>query len=134
MSELNTKKTHIMDHRSNEVCFSAKEKKALIRILKGIAVADNEIKMAELNILKRVGQKLNISTQEFVESDKLTLLQAASALHDLSPEKKQYVANMIALLIIIDGDIDAREMAIGAFVTSMCDLPEANAQQALIDL
>ena len=105
------------------VNFTLNEKLAIMRILKGIAIADEKIDVREMKFLVAARNELGLSSQEFSNADNYTLLEAANMLQALTNEEKQEVSDLMALATTIDGHIDSREMEIVKFVFLLCNLP-----------
>jgi hypothetical protein len=49
----------------------------------------------------------------------------------MTSEEKKYVTSYLGLIICADGKIDDKEMALWSLISSVCDLPTMNLEQAL---
>jgi hypothetical protein len=111
------------------------ERVAILRVLKGIVVADGELKPEEIALLLRISQRMKASTQEFEDADDLSLLDAAKILNGLTSDEKQFVSACISSTIAIDAEVHPKEAAVGAFIMKMCDLPaHKNLESAFADV
>ena len=56
---------------------------------------------------------------------------AISMISGFNYERKKYVASYLAVIMIADGDIDDKELALWQMATLLCGLPEMNVKQAV---
>lgn len=101
---------------------TTEEKKALVKILIEIMHADRVVKEKEVNYLKEVRKNIDISDVEYEEASNLNVLACLTTLRGLNLPDKQEVREMMKTMIMIDGDIDKREMDLFKVVCSGADI------------
>lgn len=106
--------------------FTSIEKLAIIRLVKAIVAADNITHPGEVVMAHGLFAYLRVTKQDLKKADEMSLLEAIMALHNLSNNGRQFVANTMALMCIIDGHVDTNEVKIITFISSLLKLPNAN--------
>lgn len=102
--------------------FSYQQKIAMMRILLDIVNADGIVDVRETFFFNQllVEFGMNEDDREVVK-DKNSLL-ALAQINDMSNEQKSYFADLMAKMIVVDGDINVNEVAIYDIVSQFCKI------------
>lgn len=65
------------------------------------------------------------------EAQKMDFHKAIGIISNFDNERKKYVASYMAVIMIADGEIDDKELALWQLVTLLCGLPEMDVNQAV---
>ena len=115
--------------------FTGQELAAVMKL--GIAMigADGRTDESEMEVVRNelmrfgasVGQMLALTKQaQQMESN-----EAIKIISNFDYERKKYVASYLAVIMIADGEIDDKELALWQMATLLCGLPEMDVKQAV---
>lgn len=97
--------------------------------------ADGRIDENEVLVLFTELQSFNVP-KEHVEplmagADEMESWMAIDILSKLNKKQKKYVASFLGTIMVSDGDIDKKEMALWKLVSSLCNFPTMNVAEAV---
>lgn len=115
--------------------FSGEELAAVMKLGIAMISADGRTDEREMEVVKNeltrfgasVGQMLSLTR----EAQQMKPETAISIISGFNYERKKYVASYLAVIMIADGDIDDKELALWQMATLLCGLPEMNVKQAV---
>jgi len=115
--------------------FSGKELAAVMKMAIAMVGADGRSDDREMEVVRTeltrfgasVGQMLALSR----EAQKMEFQNAISIISDFDYERKKYVSSYLAVIMIADGEIDDKEVALWQLVSLLCGLPEMDVNQAV---
>ena len=115
--------------------FTGQELAAVMQL--GIAMigADGRTDESEMEVVKNellrfgasVGQMLSLTKQ----AQEMKSSEAIRIISNFDYERKKYVASYLAVIMIADGEIDDKELALWQLATLLCGLPEMDVNQAI---
>lgn len=100
-----------------------KEKNAIIRILKDIIFADGIVDQREMKLLEKIEENLGVSELSDNEVDKMSSLSALAVVRELPLDIKVEFAKMMGDMIVVDNDINYKEVEMYNLVIDTCDIP-----------
>ncbi len=93
--------------------FEKTEKKAIVKVLEKIIMADGEFHQKEQLFLLALLKEFNMSISEAKEgTENIDLETALFVLSNMSKEKKEYVKEKATFVSIIDGEMHPNEIAL----------------------
>ena len=115
--------------------FTGEELAAVMKLGIAMIAADGHNDESEMEVVRvelsrfgaSVGQMLALSR----EAQSMEFDNAIRIISSFDYERKKYVASYLAVIMIADGEIDDKELALWQLVTLMCGLPEMNVNQAV---
>lgn len=115
--------------------FTGQELAAVMKLGIAMISADGRTDEREMEVVKNeltrfgasVGQMLSL-TREAQQMESKTAIEVIS---NFDYERKKYVASYLAVIMIADGDIDEKELALWQMATLLCGLPEMDVNQAV---
>lgn len=110
--------------------FKSYEKSAVTCLLALIVGADGEIHERELALSSLFFAKLGMTTEDLQAGEAMSSAQAFSIISGMASDKRKLVCALLGDVIMVDGDVDAREMAVWRAISSICNFPEMNIGEA----
>ena len=115
--------------------FTGQELAAVMKLGIAMISADGRTDEREMEVVKNeltrfgasVGQMLSL-TREAQQMESKTAIEVIS---NFDYERKKYVASYLAVIMIADGEIDEKELALWQMATLLCGLPEMDVNQAV---
>lgn len=115
--------------------FTGEELAAVMKMGIAMVGADGRTDESELEVVRNelsrfgasVGQMLALSR----DAQRMEFDKAVRIISIFDFERKKYVASYLAVIMISDGEIDDKEVALWQLVTLMCGLPEMDVNQAV---
>lgn len=115
--------------------FTGQELSAIMKLGIAMSGADGHTDNTEVDVvfneLERFGasviQKLHLTKL----SEQMKFDEAIRIISNFDDERKKYVASYLAVIMIADGVIDDKEIALWQLATLLCDLPAMDVQQAV---
>lgn len=115
--------------------FTGQELAAVMKLGIAMISADGRTDEREMEVVRNelsrfgasVGQMLSLTR----EAQQMKSETAISIISDFDPERKKYVASYLAVIMIADGEIDDKELALWQMATLLCGLPEMDINQAV---
>ena len=115
--------------------FSYDDRKAVYYIARGMVCADGKIREIELHALTTEMLRIGSSLEELLEfENNLKYIKGSdctSRISKFSDEKKKHFCALLGAIIIVDGDIDEKEMQLWSLTSYLCDLPTMSVADAL---
>ena len=99
-----------------------KAKIAIIKILSEIIYADNIVHNAEVEYIDEVVRSFDMDENYKSDVEKLNTLQALSAIRELSITQKEKIAKMMGKMIVIDKDINYKEVKLYNAFCESCNI------------
>ncbi len=100
---------------------------AMIKLGKAMAAADGRLDEKELTLMSAVVISFGVSASDYAEmlelSDAIDATTALGIISGMTDSQKKYVCAFLANIMIVDGDVDAKEEALWNLTTALCDLP-----------
>lgn len=100
-----------------------KEKNAIIRILKDIIFADGIVDQRETKLLEEIEDNLGVSEISDNEVDRMSSLSALAIVRDLPLEDRTEFAKLMGRMIVVDNDINYKEVEVYNMVIESCNIP-----------
>lgn len=118
--------------------FTLEEMAAVMKLGMAMVSADGRADEREFDVVRKelsrfgasVGQMLSISN----EAQKMDFDRAINLVSNFETERKRYVASYLAVIMIADGEIVDKEVALWQLVSLLCGLPEMDVNQAVDNL
>lgn len=115
--------------------FTSEELAAVMKLGIAMISADGRTDEREMEVVKNeltrfgasVGQMLSLTR----EAQQMKSETAISIISNFDYERKKYVASYLAVIMIADGEIDDKELALWQMATLLCGLPEMDVRQAV---
>lgn len=115
--------------------FTGQELAAVMKLGIAMISADGRTDEREMEVVKNeltrfgasVGQMLSLTR----EAQQMKSETAISIISAFDYERKKYVASYLAIIMIADGEIDDKEVALWQMATLLCGLPEMDVRQAI---
>ena len=117
--------------------FTREQMAAMFKVAKLMATADGSIEKQEVEVIFLVLQQFGIIKDTL---DSIALEKAADAMEPsksieilsrMANNQKRYVCGYLAAIMIGDGDIDAKELALWTMVSTMAKFPNMTMKEAL---
>lgn len=102
--------------------FTYQQKIAMMRILLDIVNADGIIDARETFFFNELMKEFSMNEVDLNLVNEKNSLLALVQVHDMSPEQKDFFSELMAKMIIVDGDINVNEVAIYDVVSQFCNI------------
>ena len=115
--------------------FTGEELAAVMKLGIAMISADGRTDEREMEVVRNeltrfgasVGQMLSLTR----DAQQMKSETAISIISGFDYERKKYVASYLAVIMIADGEIDEKELALWQMATLLCGLPEMDVRQAV---
>ncbi len=104
--------------------FSYQQKIAILRILFDIVQADGQIDAREIYYFNQIKEELGLDAEARKDINDKNSLLALLQIKAFSAEQKEYLAKLMANMIVVDEDINPNEVAIYDVVREYCGLEQ----------
>lgn len=115
--------------------FSVREMIAIFKMANAMVMADGKIEDEEIRLMSIEATKFGIQLNEFkrlvMAAESMDVSESIEIVSNMSLEQKEYVASYLGVIMISDGDIDDKELALWKMLTFMCKLPPMSLPQAI---
>lgn len=115
--------------------YSEEELAAVLKIAIAMVSADGRSDDREMEVLKNELTRFGASVYQMLtltkEAQNMAFQEAISIISKFDYERKKYVASYLAVIMIADGEIDKKELALWQLVSLLCGLPEMDVNQAV---
>ena len=115
--------------------FSGEELAAVMKLGMAMVAADGRSDKAEFEVVTKELTRFGASLVQILalaeKSKQMEFEKAIELVSHFDYERKKYVASYLAVIMIADGEIDEKEVALWQLVTMVCDLPEMDVEQAV---
>ena len=118
-----------MKSSQNKITFTYQQKIAMMRILLDIINADGVIDARETYLFNQLMEEFDMSNEDKEIVNKKNSLLALAQLHDMEEPQKEYFADIMAKMIMIDEDVNYNEVAIYDLVQRVCHISKSFAEQ-----
>lgn len=106
--------------------FSNLEKIAIAQVSFRMIAADGKVDHEERAITFPIWSKMQITGEHLREAGQMADLTSLSIIANMDSNKKRFVAALLGIIMVADGNIDEKELALWRLVSSMCNLPTMN--------
>lgn len=115
--------------------FSGNELAAVLKMAMAMIGADGRIDVREMEIVRNELTRFGASVGQMKaltdEAQKMEFDKAVGIISNFDYERKEYVSSYLAIIMISDGEIDDKEVALWQLVSLLCGLPEMDVNQAI---
>ena len=115
--------------------FSGHELAAVMKLGIAMVGADGRTDESEMEIVRKELQRFGASVVQMLaltkEAQQMEFNEAIRIISNFDYERKEYVASYLAVIMISDGEIDDKELALWQLATLLCGLPEMDVRQAV---
>ena len=115
--------------------FSGKELTAILKMGRAMVMADGKIDENEIKVmtteLLRFGIPQDHVAMLLKGTDLMEASEALAVLSGLDEERKKYVSSYLGTIMVSDGDIDDKEMALWRLISTLCSFPTMNIVDAV---
>lgn len=111
--------------------FTYQQKIAMMRILLDIVNADGVVDVRETFFFNQLLVEFSMSEEDRAMVEEKNSLLALVQVNDMSDEQKKYFSELMAKMIIVDGDINVNEVAIYDIVSQFCNISRKFEEQEL---
>jgi len=115
--------------------FSGHELAAVMKLGIAMVGADGRTDESEMEIVRKELQRFGASVVQMLaltkEAQQMEYNEAIRIISNFDYERKEYVASYLAVIMISDGEIDDKELALWQLATLLCGLPEMDVRQAV---
>ncbi|MBB3701665.1 TerB family tellurite resistance protein [Alloprevotella rava] len=115
--------------------FTGEEMTAIIKMAKLVVMADGRLDPSETIVMAteliRFGVPQDHLKLLIESSDEIEESHAVALITGMDEERKKYVASYLAMLMVADGEIDAKELALWKLISTLCSLPTMSIAQAI---
>lgn len=102
--------------------FNYQQKMAIMRILLDIIHADGRIDAREVFYFNQLKKTFELSDESHKDVNDKNSLLALVQIKNFDNEQKNYVADLMANMIVVDDDIDRNEVAVYDVVKDYCGI------------
>lgn len=115
--------------------FNGRELQAILKMANAMVMADGRIDENEVRVMTTELLRFGVP-QDHVKK----LLQGANAMSNsdalailvsLDDERKKYVSSYLGTIMVSDGDIDEKEMALWQLISTLCGFPTMSIKDAV---
>lgn len=114
---------------------SGLEISAITKLAKAMVLADGKVEDVELAVMTHELLRFGVSEKELsaflAAGDAMKMEQAMGIVASLKKENKKYVSAYLGTIMASDLDINETELALWKLVSTLCDLPTMNIQEAV---
>lgn len=115
--------------------FNGLEISAITKLAKAMVLADGKVKDIEIAVMTKELARFGVQESQLqsllAAGDAMEMTQAMAVVSTLDHERKKYVSAYLGTIMAADLDIDDTEMALWRLVSTLCELPTMNAQEAV---
>ncbi len=115
--------------------FSGNELAAVLKMAMAMIGADGRIDVREMEVVRNELTRFGASVGQMKaltdEAQKMEFDKAVGIISNFDYERKEYVSSYLAIIMISDGEIDDKEVALWQLVSLLCGLPEMDVNQAI---
>ena len=115
--------------------FSGRELTAILKMANAMVMADGRVDENEIKVMTTELLRFGVP-QDHVEkllqgANLMDGTEALAILANLDDERKKYVSSYLGTIMISDGDIDEKEMALWRLISTLCGFPTMNVVDAV---
>ncbi len=115
--------------------FSGEELAAVMKMAIAMVGADGHSDEREMEVITIELTRFGASPGQMLALNRaaqnMDFHKAIEIISNFDDERKKYVASYMAVIMIADGEIDDKELALWQLVTLLCGLPEMDIHQAV---
>ena len=115
--------------------FNGKELTAILKMANAMVMADGRVDENEVKVmtteLMRFGVPHDHVEKLLLASNVMETTEALTVLNSLDDERKKYVSSYLGTIMISDGEIDEKEMALWRLISTLCGFPTMNVVDAV---
>lgn len=94
----------------------------MMRILLDIINADGRIDVRETALFNKLAEDFGLEEESRTDVDAKLSILSLIEIKNFTPDQKEYYANLMSRMIVIDEDVNVNEVAIYDVVTKFCDI------------
>lgn len=115
--------------------FNGLEISAITKLAKAMVLADGKVQNIEIAVMTKELARFGVQESQLqtllAAGDAMDMTQAMSVVSTLDYEHKKYVSAYLGTIMAADFDIDDTEMALWRLISTLCELPTMNVQEAV---
>ena len=115
--------------------FKGEELAAVMKMAFAMVSADGRSDDREMEVVRNELSRFGASVVQVLalsrEAQKMEFEKAIGIISKFDIERKKYVSSYLAVIMIADGEIDDKEVALWQLVSLLCGLPEMDVNQAV---
>ena len=121
--------------RTKIMQFNGKELTAILKMANAMVMADGRVDENEVKVmtteLMRFGVPHDHVEKLLLASNVMETTEALTVLNSFDDERKKYVSSYLGTIMISDGEIDEKEMALWRLISTLCGFPTMNIVDAV---
>lgn len=113
--------------------FTGIEFAAITKMVFAIVNADDKVDNKEIRYIATEMARFGITESSTIlkMAEEMETSKAVGTIAALDDERKRYVSAYLGTTMIIDGEIDEKELALWRLITSLCSLPQMTVKEAI---
>ncbi len=115
--------------------FNGLEISAITKLAKAMVLADGKVQNIEIAVMTKELARFGVQESQLqtllAAGDAMDMTQAMAVVSTLDYEHKKYVSAYLGTIMAADFDIDDTEMALWRLISTLCELPTMNVQEAV---
>lgn len=115
--------------------FNGRELQAILKMANAMVMADGRVDENEVRVmtteLLRFGVPIDHVEKLLQGANVMSNSDALAILVSLDDERKKYVSSYLGTIMVSDGDIDEKEMALWQLISTLCGFPTMSIKDAV---
>lgn len=115
--------------------FNGLEISAITKLAKAMVLADGKVQNIEIAVMTKELARFGVQESQLqtllAAGDAMDMTKAMAVVSTLDYEHKKYVSAYLGTIMAADFDIDDTEMALWRLISTLCELPTMNVQEAV---
>lgn len=115
--------------------FTEEELAAVLKMAVAMVGADGRSDEREMEVVRNELTRFGASLGQMIaltkDAQKMEFEKAIGIISKFDFDRKKYVSSYLAVIMIADGEIDDKEVALWQLVSLLCGLPEMDLNQAI---
>lgn len=115
--------------------FNGRELQAILKMANAMVMADGRVDENEVRVmtteLLRFGVPIDHVEKLLQGANAMGNADALAILVSLDDERKKYVSSYLGTIMVSDGDIDEKEMALWQLISTLCGFPTMSIKDAV---
>ena len=103
--------------------FTSKEKQAIVKVAAEMQIADGNANQREITLNIAVFKEIQVEPSELDAGLELPFMEAVNIISNMTNIEKDFVSAFLGSIIIADGEINEKEIALWRMLTSLCGFP-----------
>lgn len=110
--------------------FTNLEKAAVANVSAAMQCADGKSDPKEYALNLLFMTRFDITSSELNQAQEMELFDAMTVLKMMTDDKKRCVSAILGSIILVDGDVDDREVSLWRLISSICKFPTMSLAEA----